>query len=324
MNIGIVGLGHLGKIHLKLAGEIPEFKVSAVYDIDKLVIADLSYQGNIKICNNYEELLASCDSVLIITPTPTHYELASLAIKRGKHVFVEKPATDNPDDTKKLIQLAKEAGVVVQVGHVERFNPAYTAAQEFIDRPIHIDIQRLATYNSRGVDVSVVLDLMIHDIDLVLNSVKSKIRKITASGTAVISKTADFASTRIEFENGCVANLTANRIAQQNVRKMSILQEKMFIDIDLLQKSTVIHQIKAISDIKAQNGVILNTPNGQTKYEVIQNQPLIMPVNAIKKELECFYESIMNGSTIAVSLNDAENALKLVNEIENQIQFTTR
>lgn len=319
MNLGIVGLGHLGKIHLKLAGEIPDFNVSAVYDIDKDVMSNLSYQNNVKVCESYEELLACCDSVLIITPTPTHYELSCKALKKGKHVFIEKPATDNPDDTKKLMGLAKEAGVVVQVGHVERFNPAYTAAKEFIKQPLFIDIQRLAQYNPRGTEVSVVLDLMIHDIDLLLNTVKSKIRKISASGAVMISKSTDFANARIEFEDGCIANLTANRIAQHNIRKMNVIQEKTFIEIDLLNKSTVINKIQPVTSNTTHTGIILDTSSGQRKFEMAQNQPLIHPVNAIKKELESFYQSIIHGAPLAVSLADAEKALQIVKEIENQI-----
>lgn len=319
MNVGIVGLGHLGKIHLKLAGEIPGIKVTAIYDIDKNVISNLSYQNNVKICESYDALLSCCDSVLIITPTSTHYELACIAIKQGKHVFIEKPATDNPDDTKKLIHLAKEAGVLVQVGHVERFNPAFTAAIDFIDRPLFIDIQRLAKYNPRGTDVSVVLDLMIHDIDLLLNTIKSKIRKISVTGTTVISKSPDFVNARIEFENGCVANLTANRISQQNVRKMTILQEKTFIDIDLLHKSTVIYKIQPLSSTSIHNGITIDTLPGLQQYQMVQNQPIIHPVNAIKKELECFYESITNSAPLAVSLADAEKALQVVIDIESLI-----
>ena len=254
MNVGIVGLGHLGRIHLKLLVEIPDFKVKAIYDIDKNVMDKMSYQNDITLCNNYDELLQLCDVVLIITPTPTHFELASKAIKSGKHVFIEKPATDNPDDTKTLSSLAKEAGVIVQVGHVERFNPAYTAAKAFINNPLHIEIERLACYNERGTDVSVVLDLMIHDIDLLLNTIKSKIKKIYATGSSIVSKTADVAFARIEFENGCVANLKANRIALTNVRKMSVFQKNTFIDIDLLNKITKrLKQMPEISVIKRRH-----------------------------------------------------------------------
>jgi predicted dehydrogenase len=319
MNVGIVGLGHLGKIHLKLVSEISEFNVCAIYDIDKSVIANLSYQNNVKICDSYEELLSLCESVLIITPTPTHFDLASKAIKNGKHVFIEKPATDNPNDTKKLNRLSKEAGVIVQVGHVERFNPAFTAAKEFMTNPQHINIERLACYNSRGTDVSVVMDLMIHDIDLLLNTIKSKIKKISATGAIIVSKTADLAYVRIEFENGCIANLTANRVALQNVRKMDVFQDNTFINIDLLNKSTTIHSILPKNTSLNNKGIIIDPGAGQQKFEILHNQPIINPVNAIKTELECFYKSITHDAPLAVSLSDAEIALQVVQDIDFQI-----
>lgn len=317
MNVGIVGLGHLGKIHLKLLSEMPEYNVSALYDIDKKVMENLSYQNGITLCNSYDQLLQLCDTVLIITPTPTHFELASKAIKKGKHLFIEKPATDNPDDTKSLINLAKEAGVVVQVGHVERFNPAFTAVKPFISDPIHIEVERLACYNERGTDVSVVLDLMIHDIDLLLNTIKSKIKKIHATGSVIVSKTADVAFARMEFENGCIANLKANRIALSNVRKMSIFQKNTFIDVDLLTKITTVHEVKPITSNQSQKGISIES-NPQ-KFEILKNQPIILPLNAIKAELECFYKSIVQDLPVVVSLFDAENALKVVHEIESQI-----
>lgn len=323
MNVGIAGLGHLGKIHLKLLSEIPEFKLSAIYDIDKSVMDNLIYQSNIKFCKNYNELLDNCDVVLIITPTSSHFELASEAIKKGKHVFIEKPATSNPDETKKLIRLSKEANVKVQVGHVERFNPAFIAAKAHIEKPTYLNIERLACYNSRGTDVSVVLDLMIHDIDLLLDVIKSNIKKISATGSSVISKTPDFASVRIEFENGSIANLTANRIALNNVRKMDIFQQNSFIHIDLLNKSTIIRTILPILSNVAK-GIVLNPGDGQQKFEIIQNQPIITPLNAIKTELESFYKSITQDLPLAVSLLDAEIALQVVKEIELQINSIKR
>jgi predicted dehydrogenase len=319
MDVGIVGLGHLGKIHLKLLGEISQYNIKAVYDIDKQVIANLTYLQDVTICGSYDELLNICEVVLIITPTPTHFELASKAIKKGKHVFIEKPATDNPDDTKTLISLAKEAGVIVQVGHVERFNPAFTAAKDYFENPSFIEIERLACYNNRGTDVSVVLDLMIHDIDLVLNTVKSKIRRISATGAAVVSKTSDWVKARVEFENGCVANFTANRVAITNVRKMIVFQKETFIHIDLLNKSTNIHKISPIVTSDGEKGIILDPGDGLQKFEMVQSQPIIQPVNAIKTELEIFHKSITENFPLAVSLLDAEVALQVVREIETQI-----
>ena len=319
MNVGIAGLGHLGKIHLKLLGEIPEYSIKAIYDIDKQVIDSLTYQKDVTVCSNYDELLQLCEVVLIITPTPTHFELASKAIKKGKHVFIEKPATDNPDDTKVLINLAKEAGVIVQIGHVERFNPAFTAAKDYFENPTFIEIERLACYNSRGTDVSVVLDLMIHDIDLLLNTVKSKIRKISASGASIVSKTSDWAKVKIDFDNGCVANLTANRLSVSNVRKMTVFQKNTFIHVDLLNKTTNIQKINPITSNSNQKGIVLNPGVGLQQFEMLQNQPIIHPVNAIKTELEIFYKSIAENFPLAVSLADAEIALQVVKEIELQI-----
>lgn len=319
MNVGIAGLGHLGKIHLKLLGEIPQYSIKAIYDIDKQVIDSLTYQKDVTVCSNYDELLQLCEVVLIITPTPTHFELASKAIKKGKHVFIEKPATDNPEDTKVLINLAKEAGVIVQIGHVERFNPAFTAAKDYFENPTFIEIERLACYNSRGTDVSVVLDLMIHDIDLLLNTVKSKIRKISASGASIVSKTSDWAKVKIDFDNGCVANLTANRLSVSIVRKMTVFQKNTFIHVDLLNKTTNIQKINPITSNSNQKGIVLNSGVGLQQFEMLQNQPIIHPVNAIKTELEIFYKSIAENFPLAVSLADAEIALQVVKEIELQI-----
>jgi predicted dehydrogenase len=300
-------------------GEIPQYTIKAIYDIDKQVIDSLAYQKDVTVCSNYDELLELCEVVLIITPTSTHFELASKAIKKGKHVFIEKPATDNPDDTKVLINLAKEAGVIVQVGHVERFNPAFTAAKDYFENPTFIEIERLACYNSRGTDVSVVLDLMIHDIDLLLNTVKSKIRKISASGASIVSKTSDWAKVRIDFDNGCVANLTANRVSISNVRKMTVFQKNTFIHVDLLNKTTNIQKIIPITSSVNQKGIVLNPGAGLQQFEMLQNQPIIHPVNAIKTELEIFYKSIAENFPLAVSLADAEIALQVIKEIELQI-----
>ena len=324
MRVGIVGLGHLGKIHLKLINEISAFNLSALYDIDKEVMANLPYQNNVTLCASYNELLELSDAVLIVTPTSSHFDLASSAIKKGKHVFIEKPATDNPDDTKTLINLAKEADVVVQVGHVERFNPAFTAAKQFINNPIHIDIQRFACYNKRGTDVSVVLDLMIHDIDLLFSMMKSKIRKISASGAAIVSKSADFASARFEFDNGCIEKLTANRVALSNERKMAIFQKNTFINIDLLNKQTVIQHINPITNSASSKGIIIETGVNEQNFEMIRNQLLIHPVNAITEELNHFYKSIAENLPIAVTLNDAELALQAVHDIELQINSLKR
>lgn len=313
MTIGIVGLGHLGKIHLKLLHEIAEFTIGAIYDINKVSLLGLSTQYQVSAAKDYDDLLNSVEAVSIVTPTPTHFELASKAIKLGKHVFIEKPATLHLAETQMLIKLAREAGVIVQVGHVERFNPAYIAAKEYIKTPYLFDVQRLANYNVRGTDVSVVLDLMIHDIDLILSLVKSKVKRILATGQSVVSNTADIANVRIEFENGCVANLTANRIALHNIRKVDVYQGKSNVYIDLLNKTTHITSILPEKAPKTGNTVI---DTGHGKFEISTVTPVIYPVNAIKTELTDFYKSINQQAPISVSLNDAEAALTIAEEIE--------
>ena len=322
MNVGIVGLGHLGKIHLKLLGEIPQYTIKAIYDIDKQVIANLTYQKDVTICDNYDELLQLCEVVLIITPTSTHFELASKAIKKGKHVFIEKPATDNPDDTKILINLAKEAGVIVQVGHVERFNPAFTAAKDYFENPSFIEIERLACYNSRGTDVSVVLDLMIHDIDIILSVVKANIRKISASGVAVVSDTPDIANARLEFDNGCVANITSSRISLKNMRKSRFFQRDAYISIDFLEKTSEIVQM-AEDDGNDPFALSLELGNGKSKKKIIYNKLEVEPLNAIKEELSSFAQAINQDTKTKVSLSDGFKALDVAYQIIEKIDAKT-
>lgn len=306
MDIGIVGLGHLGKIHLKLLTEIPDFKITAIYDLNTELTTELASLYQTRACHTYEELLDSCEVVSIVTSTPTHFELAEKAIKKGRHVFLEKPATDNFETTMQLIRLANEAGVTIQVGHVERFNPGFTAVKPFIATPIVFEANRLAKYNVRGTDVSVVVDLMIHDIDLLLNITQSPIKKISANGSRVVSHTADIANARIEFENGLVANLTANRVAPENVRSVKIFQKNTYITVNLLDKTALVQ--KVITDKQASG-----------EPEIIEKYVTGTPVNAIKMELESFYQSIMTNSPVMVSLKDAEAALRVVHEIELQI-----
>jgi len=318
MKTGIVGLGHLGKIHLKLLKELLEFNVVTFFDANLSVIGEITKHYQIQASKNYEELLSVVDAVVIVTPTLTHYELAAKAIKQGKHVFIEKPATLHVAETTKLAKLAREAGVIVQVGHVERYNPAFIVSRDSIKNPYLIEAERLAFYNVRGTDVSVVMDLMIHDIDLVLTMVKSKIKRISATGKALVSHRADIACAIIEFENGCMAKLTANRISQHNIRKLDVFQDRTHIYIDLLNKTSTVTDILPYSNSQSGN-VIIETGDHQAKYELHTNKPMVNPNNAIKMELLDFYKSIHERKPISVSLNDAEAALMVANQIDEQI-----
>lgn len=316
MNIGLVGLGHLGKIHLKLIRESAAFHLAGIYDTDQALAGELAGKYGTRAFATYDELLQHCDVVDVVTPTMTHFDIAAKAIRKGRHVFIEKPVTDNLDDAKKLNALANEAGVKIQVGHVERFNPAFLAAKPYIDHPMFIEVHRLAPFNVRGTDISVVLDLMIHDIDLILSIVNSNIRHISAAGTTVVCNTSDIANARIEFENGCVANITANRIAFQPLRKVRLFQKNCYISMDLQNKTTEIARLRPQTPNKHNNMVI---DTGTAKQEIYLEHPIIQPVNAIKYELESFHDSILQQTTPVVSIRHAIMALEISLRIEELI-----
>mgnify|MGYP002822408853 CR=1 FL=1 len=241
LKIGVIGAGHLGKIHIKLIKESnDEYELVGFYDVNPENAQKVAKEFQITPYDDIDKLIDDCQVVDIVTPTLSHYDCASKALKKSKHVFIEKPLTNTVEEAKKLMLLAEEANVKVQVGHVERFNPAFLAAKEYITRPMFIETHRLAQFNPRGTDVSVVLDLMIHDLDIILSLVKANIRKISASGVAVVSNTPDIANARIEFDNGCVANLTASRISLKNMRKSRFFQKDAYISVDFLEKEVQI------------------------------------------------------------------------------------
>ena len=244
IRIGVLGAGHLGKIHIKLLKQIPEFELVGFFDPNKKKTAKAEEEFGIKSFESIQQLVAEVDAVDVVTPTLSHYECAALALKNSKHVFVEKPITNTVEEAKDLIRLAEEANVKVQVGHVERFNPAFIAARPYCKHPMFIESHRLAQFNPRGTDVSVVLDLMIHDIDIILSMVNSNVKQISASGVAVVSDTPDIANARIEFDNGCVANLTSSRISMKNMRKSRFFQKDAYISVDFLDKVCEVVKMK--------------------------------------------------------------------------------
>ena len=236
IKIGVLGAGHLGKIHIRLLKEIDKYELVGFYDADPEAAKEVEKEFGVKAFSSIESLIELVDAVDIVTPTITHYDCASKAIKNSKHIFIEKPVTNTIEEAKSLKGLSKEANVHVQVGHVERFNPAFIAARDYCSNPMFIETHRLAQFNPRGTDVSVVLDLMIHDIDIILSVVKSNIKRISASGVAVVSESPDIANARIEFDNGCVANLTSSRISMKNMRKSRFFQKDAYISVDFLDK----------------------------------------------------------------------------------------
>ncbi|MEM6268529.1 MAG: Gfo/Idh/MocA family oxidoreductase [Bacteroidota bacterium] len=319
IKIGLLGVGHLGNIHLKLLKQIPEFEIVGIYDADPVRAAEKSAEYEVQAWEDPIALMDAVEAVDIVTPTSTHHDLAKQAMKRFKHVFIEKPVTATVEEARKLMALAREAGVKVQVGHVERFNPAFLALRGKDIQPMFIEAHRLAQWNPRGTDVSVVLDLMIHDIDVVLSVVKFGVKKISASGVAVVSDTPDIANARIEFDNGCVANLTASRISLKNMRKMRIFQRNAYLSVDFLAKKTEILHINDADERPAPDDLMFEFQAGdQTKYLRMELPP-VEAVNSIKLELEEFAEAIRTDSTPPVTLDEAVAALDCAHLIVEKI-----
>ncbi len=324
LKIGVLGAGHLGKIHIKCILESEMLELVGFYDPDIENANKVKGEFGIKYFENIEDLIKVTDIIDIVTPTISHFDCATKALKGFKHVFIEKPVVTTPDEAKQLIALANEAEVKVQVGHVERFNPAFTAAKPYIDKPMFIETHRLAQFNPRGTDVPVILDLMIHDIDIVLSVVQSNIRKINASGVPVVSDTPDIANARLEFDNGCVANLTASRISMKNMRKTRFFQSDAYIAVDFLDKTAEILRMKNITDEKNVDpmAMVIDLGNNKGKKQIIFDKPDVGPINAIKTELESFATAIENNTNPLVSINDGYAALDIAYKIIEKMNFS--
>lgn len=321
MKIGLAGVGHLGKIHLKCLLNIPEWIVSGIYDADFQTAAKVGQEHGVRVFTSFDELIEASDAIDLVTPTTTHYELARKVLKNRKHLFIEKPVTNTLQEARKLQKLYAEAEVKVQVGHVERFNPAFLAVKDKIRNPMFIEAHRLAEFNPRGTDVPVVLDLMIHDIDVVLAAVQSPVKKVSASGVAVISDTPDITNARIEFLNGAVANLTASRISMKKMRKMRIFQRDAYISVDFLSKESEIISLVPESE-RGKNPFALSLTNaaGESK-ELTYSKSDIKPINAIEEELTSFYNAIVHNTPEEVSLDDGVNSLEVAHEILQKIRI---
>jgi len=320
LKVGIFGVGHLGKFHISNWKEIEGVKIIGFFDPNNDNANDVINSHGLKRFSDEEKLIEACDVIDVITPTDLHYEVCMMAIRKGKHVFVEKPLAHTLQEGKDLVNMVREAGVKMQVGHVERFNPAYLALKEMNLNPMFIEVHRLAQFNPRGTEVSVILDLMIHDIDIILSLVKSDVKSISASGVAVMTDTPDIANVRIEFNNGCVANLTSSRISMKKMRKVRLFQKDAYIGIDLLEKKTEIIKLKQPEDVDAFSFDI-ETPNGK-KTIAIAN-PSIEPLNAIKLELESFVDAIVNNKPTVVSEIDGYLAMEVAHKILDKINNTS-
>jgi len=314
LNIGIFGAGHLGKIHIQQWLEIPGINVVGFFDPNDDNAASAITQYHIKRYTDPEALIAASDALDIVTNTTSHFDIAKACLLQSRHLFIEKPMTHTMAEARELVKLVTEANVKCQIGHVERYNPAMLALRNRKLEPMFIETHRLAQFNPRGTDVAVILDLMIHDIDIILHLVKSRVRRISASGVAVISDTPDIANARIEFDNGCVANLTASRISLKKMRKMRLFQRDAYIGIDFLEKKTEVIRMKAEHEDKGFFDFPIELGNGNQKIISIET-PNVKPVNSIKEELADFALSIIQDKPVTVSVYDGLNAMDVAHQI---------
>ncbi len=322
IRIGLIGLGHLGKIHLRCLLELTDiFEVVGVHDANKKMSIEVANTFAVKNYQNAKDLIVDSEAIDLVTSTKSHYDLGKLVLQYHKHLFVEKPICSTLQQAKRLTSLAKENNCMGQVGHVERYNPAVLALRGQVLNPMFIEVHRLASFNPRGTDVSVILDLMIHDLDLVLHWVKSPLKSIYASGVSVISSTPDIANVRLEFKNGCVANLTASRISMKQMRKVRLFQPNAYISIDLLEKKSEIIRIHNEDVTLPEEAITTQLQSADGRTRVLEFfSPEIESVNAIKAELADFSESIRLNQTPLVNFESATSTLEVAIKILNQIK----
>ena len=317
LKVGIFGTGHLGKFHLDNWKEIKEAELVGFYDPNDSAAQEVTEKYHLPRFLDPETLMDASDAVDVVAPTNYHFDLCEIAIKKGKHVFVEKPLAHTMEEGRQLVQLARESNIKMQVGHVERFNPAYLALKDLELNPMFIEVHRLAQFNPRGTEVSVILDLMIHDIDIILSMVKSEVKNIYASGVAVMTDTPDIANVRLEFNNGCVANLTSSRISMKKMRKMRLFQKDAYIGVDFLNKKSEIIRLKTTKDIDSFVFDI-ETPKGKRTIAIAN--PQVPEVNAIKMELEEFTKAVLKNKPTIVSEVDGYRAMDVAHQILEKIK----
>jgi predicted dehydrogenase len=300
LKIAVIGLGHMGKIHLNKLITFEDIEVSAVVDINMALAKELSQKTSAKASEDYREAIQLCDGAIIASPTETHYSIGKTFLEAGKHVFMEKPITVNPEEAQELINTADKRKLVFQIGHLERFNPAFSRAVQFVQKPVLIETSRISPFTGRSTDVDVVLDLMIHDLDLVLSLVKEKIQKLSAQGICFMTDKLDAVSVRIEFTGGCVANLTASRISPKKERALTIYEQDKSLSIDLLQgKYTIITR---------------NNDGNVDTVEYIADH-----IDPVQDELSEFINSIRGKKTPSVTGVDGLKALMLAARIKEYI-----
>lgn len=321
LNIGVVGVGHLGSLHVKMLSDISSVRLAGVYDCDQKKAQSIAAEFNTLPCESLQELLGRVDAVTIATSTVAHYDIARAALHHGKHLFIEKPITQTVTEADELCCLAQKKGLLLQVGHIERFNPAILALEKYSLEPMFIESHRLSQFNPRGTDVAVVLDLMIHDIDLILTFVRSPVVRVDANGVAVVSDSVDIANARLQFENGCVANVTASRISQRKMRKMRLFQKREYISIDFSEGLAEVFRLVEDDDAHGEKGTMMlgEIGSGKNKRKIIYEQPEVKDVNSLKYELDLFAKAIREHSQPVVTGEDGKRALEVANIIIEKI-----
>ncbi|MGA2625080.1 MAG: Gfo/Idh/MocA family oxidoreductase [Bacteroidota bacterium] len=318
--VGVIGVGHLGSLHAKMYADMPSVQFVGVTDVDQDRARKVAREYRTAAFSTLDELLTKVKAVSIVTPTSTHSEIAEKALGRGVHIFVEKPITQSIGEAQHILELSKKTGLKVQVGHIERFNSALLALEKYHVDPMFIESHRLAQFNPRGTDVAVVLDLMIHDIDIILSLVNSSVKSIHANGVAVVSDTIDIANARIQFENGCIANVTASRISQRKMRKMRLFQRDAYISVDFSEGMAEVFRLVDKDDPSAQATMMLGEiTSGKLKRKIVYEQPEIKEVNALRYELELFVEAIQKGTRPVVSAEEGLRALEVATQIIESI-----
>jgi len=320
VRIGVIGVGHLGSLHAKMLKDMPGVSLAGVFDTDAVKAGSVAAQYSTVAAESLDALLEVTDAVTIATSTSAHYLVASRALESGRHVFLEKPITQTIPEADALCRSAAARGLLIQVGHIERFNPAILALEKYTIAPMFVESHRLAQFNPRGTDVAVVLDLMIHDIDLILSFVRSPVRSVEASGVAVVSDTVDIANARIQFENGCVANVTASRISQKKMRKMRLFQKSGYLSIDFSEGLAEVFRLVGEDEPEKKGTMMLGElGSGRHKRKIVYEQPEVKEVNALRYELQMFASSVATGTPPVVSGEDGKRALEVANVILEKI-----
>ncbi len=325
LNIGVIGTGHLGKLHTKLLAEINNANLVGIYDANPEQAKSVAKELNVKSFEKIDQLLEFVNAVSIAATTSAHYELAKYCFEKNVHVFIEKPITATIPQAEEIVKISKEKNLKLQVGHIERFNPALVSMEELINDPMFIQTDRLAQFNPRGTDVAVVLDLMIHDIDIILSLVKSEVKEIKANGVPVVSDNVDIANARIEFENGAVANVTASRISQKKMRKMRIFQRDCYIALDFITGISDVYRLLPMEKEFDQSYIPFGEIGvGAKKKRLVYSQPEHREINALKYELQLFVDAVISGKELVVSGEDGLRALKVAERILNQIELNLK